>query len=125
MPRMGVLSGSATWGCRCPYPNFLNTGIVARGRIHLANDGRVYAFSVPVPPIVLTNIARLPNGSVQFSFTNTPGLSLTAFAATNATLPLANWTSLGAATEVAAGQFQFNDTQATNNSPRFYRVRSP
>jgi uncharacterized protein YpmS len=31
-----------------------NTGIVARGRIFLANDNRVYAFTVPVAPSIVT-----------------------------------------------------------------------
>src|SRR5208282_6455343 len=60
-----------------------NTGIVARGRIYLANDNRVYAFTVPVPPIVLTNVESLPGGAFQFGFTNTPGLSFTAYSSTN------------------------------------------
>lgn len=102
-----------------------NTGIAARGRIYVANDGQVYAFTAPVPPIVLTNPSLLPGGAFQVGFTNAPGLSFTAFAATNASLPFANWTRLGAVAEVSAGQFQFTDPQATNSSQRFYRVRSP
>ena len=102
-----------------------NTGIAARGRIYLANDSRVYAFTVPVPPIVLTNSTRLPGGAFQFGFTNVPGLSFTAFATTNVALPFANWTRLGAVAEVSPGQFQFTDPQAVNNSQRYYRVRSP
>ena len=102
-----------------------NTGIAARGRIYVANDSRVYAFTVPVPPIVLTNPALLPGGAFQFAFTNVPGLSFTAFAATNVSLPFTNWTRLGAVAEVSPGQFQFTDPQATNDSQRFYRVRSP
>jgi hypothetical protein len=102
-----------------------NTGIAARGRIYLANDSRVYAFTVPVPPIVLNNPNLLPGGAFQFAFTNTPGLSFTAFATTNVALPLTNWTGLGPVPEVSPGQFQFTDSQATNTSQRFYRVRSP
>ena len=44
---------------------------------------------------------------------------------TNLSLPLSNWTVLGAPAENPAGQFQFTDSQATNGAPRFYRVRSP
>lgn len=102
-----------------------NTGIAARGRIYVANDSRVYAFSLPVPPIVLTNWVLLPGGAFQFGFTNVPGLSFTAFATTNVTLGFTNWTELGAVSEVSPGQFQFTDTQATNTSQRYYRVRSP
>ncbi len=102
-----------------------NTGIAARGRIYLANDSRVYAFTVPVPPIVLTNAAVLPDGAFQFAFTNVPGLSFTAFATTNVTQPFSSGLDLGAVAEVSPGQFQFTDPQATNDSQRFYRVRSP
>ena len=102
-----------------------NTGIAARGRIYVANNNQVYAFTVPVPPIVLTNAVRVPGGAFQFAFTNVPGLSFTAFAATNVALPFADWTRLGTVAEVSPGQFQFTDAQATNDSPRFYRVRSP
>jgi hypothetical protein len=102
-----------------------NTGIAARGRIYVANDSRVYAFTVPVPPIVLTNSTLLPGGAFQFGFTNVPGLSFTAFATTNVALPFANWTRLGAVAEVSSGQFQFTDPQGTNNLQRFYRVHSP
>jgi hypothetical protein len=102
-----------------------NTGIAARGRIYVANDSRVYAFTVPVPPIALANPARVSDGAFQFAFTNVPGLSFTAFAATNVALPLTNWTRLGIVAEVLPCQFQFTDPQATNDSPRYYRVRSP
>jgi hypothetical protein len=102
-----------------------NTGIAARGRIYVANDSQVYAFTVPVPPIILTNPSLLADGSFQFAFTNVPGLSFTAFAATDAAMPFANWTRLGAVAEVSPGQFQFTDLQATTDSQRLYRVRSP
>jgi hypothetical protein len=45
-------------------------------------------------------------------------------ATTNLTLPLINWTTLGAAVEITPGQFQFTDPQATNNPQRYYLVRS-
>ena len=68
---------------------------------------------------------KLAGGAFQFSFTNTPGAGSTVFTTTNLALPFTNWTTLGSATEVSPGQFQFTDPQATNNSKRFYRVRSP
>ena len=80
---------------------------------------------MPVPPIVLTNSTRLPGGTFQFGFTNVPGLSFTAFATTNVALPFTNWTRLGSVAEVLPGQFQFTAPQATNDSRRSYRVRSP
>ena len=81
--------------------------------------------AVAMPPICLTNAAKLSGGSCQFCFANTPGLGFTILAATNPALPLSSWTVLGCAAEVAPGQFQFTDSQATNSPRRFYRVRSP
>jgi hypothetical protein len=68
---------------------------------------------------------KLTGGAFGFSFTSSRGASLSVLVSTNPALPLANWTSVGGLTEVAPGQFQFTDPQATNNPQRFYRVRSP
>jgi hypothetical protein len=100
-----------------------NTGIVARGRIYIANDKQVYEYAIPVPSIVLGGWTVFPNGSFQFSFTNTPGLAFTVYGTTNLTLPFASWTPLGAATEISPGQFQFTD-QSDASHDRFYRVTS-
>jgi hypothetical protein len=105
-----------------------NTGIVARGRIYVANDNQVCAFTVPgqtVTSIALTNLAILPDGAFQFSFTNIPGALFNVFGATNLTQPFTNWPWLGEVTELSSGQYQFTDTQGLANSERFYRVTSP
>ncbi|HWY77638.1 MAG TPA: hypothetical protein VN281_18615, partial [Verrucomicrobiae bacterium] len=102
-----------------------NTGIVARGRIYLANDDKVYAFTVPVAPIILAHPSMRPGAAFQFAFTNTPGMSFTAFGAANGSALFTNWTRLGGVTEVSAGQYQFTDLSGTNNLKRFYRVTSP
>jgi outer membrane protein assembly factor BamB len=102
-----------------------NTGIAAHGRIYIATDNKVYAFTVPVGPIVLTNFALGPNGLFQFGFTNTPGMSFTAYATTNAATSLPYWISLGSVPEISPGQFQFTDLEATNSRQRFYLVRTP
>lgn len=101
-----------------------NTGIVARGRIYVANDNKVYAFTVPMPPIVLTNWTVLSDGAFQFGFANTSGLSFTVYGTTNISLSFSNWTQLSAATEISPGQFQFTDTTGMKQE-RFYRVSSP
>ncbi len=102
-----------------------NTAIAARGRIYVTTDNKVYAFTVPVPPINLTNLGVSSDGNFQFAFTNTPGLSFTVFATANVSQAFANWTRLGTATEVSAGQFQFTEPLAGNGPEHFYRVRSP
>jgi hypothetical protein len=78
---------------------------------------------VPAPPL-LTGLMTLTNGAFQFTFANTPGAVFGVLATTNLGLSLTNWTSLGGVTEIAPGQFQFIDLQATNYSQRFYIVRS-
>ncbi len=77
------------------------------------------------PPIILVQPTRLPDGTFQFGFTNLPGMSFSVVASTNVNAPLASWPVLGAVTEVSGGQYQFVDTQATNSTQSFYRVRSP
>ncbi|HEX4264635.1 MAG TPA: PQQ-binding-like beta-propeller repeat protein [Verrucomicrobiae bacterium] len=100
-----------------------NTAIAARGRIYVAGDNKVYAFTVPVPPVVLTNSTDLPDGTFQFSFANTPGLSFSIYGTTNLATSATNWTRLGSATETSPGQYQFTDTTA--RPQHYYRVTSP
>ncbi len=108
-----LMSGTHRW----------STAIAARGRIYVANDNKVFAFTVPVPPIVLTNPAVLPDGTFQFQFTNIPGLNFTVRGTTNLSLPFTNWDLLGSATEISPGQFQF--TTEPVNAQQFYRVTTP
>jgi GH25 family lysozyme M1 (1,4-beta-N-acetylmuramidase) len=67
----------------------------------------------------------LDGSGFHLSFTNVPGTHFTLLSATNASLPLSTWTVVGAVTEVAPGQFQVTDGQATNFPRQYYRVRSP
>jgi alpha-tubulin suppressor-like RCC1 family protein len=76
-------------------------------------------------PAIQVAATKLSNGSVQLSFTNNPGAVFTVLTTSNPLLPLTNWTLLGRPLEPFPGQFQYADTQATSNSLRFYRVRSP
>lgn len=67
----------------------------------------------------------LSDGAFQFAFSNNdPGASFTVLTTTNPSLPLSNWTVVGAATNTAPDVFQFS-TDTTNNPQGFYRVRSP
>jgi fibronectin-binding autotransporter adhesin len=87
---------------------------------------RLSLIIAPNPP-VLTSSTMLDDGTFQFGFTNQTGVGFTVFASTDVSLPFNNWSNLGPAVETpaASGQFQFTDSQATNNPQRFYRVRSP
>ena len=82
--------------------------------------------AAPLPtPITIQEARMLPGGVLQFGFTNTPTVSFTALASTNAGLPIDNWTILGVVAEISPGHFRFSDLQATNYAQRFYRVSSP
>jgi len=102
-----------------------NAGVVAHGRIYVATDNQVYAFTLPVAPIILGSPTMPEPGVFQFTFSNTPGMSFTAFGTTNLARPFTNWAQLGAVEEISPGQYQFTDPQAATNSRHFCRVRSP
>jgi N-acetylneuraminic acid mutarotase len=70
----------------------------------------------------LVNPIKLGDGTFRFNFTNTPGVSFTAFASTNVAAPSASWLNLGAPTETSAGNYQFTDSGTATNRMRFYRV---
>jgi len=73
---------------------------------------------------LLINPVRRPDGVFELNFNAAPGAQFNVFATTNLTVSASNWTVLGTATEISAGQFRFADTQAINNARRFYRVQS-
>lgn len=99
-----------------------------RGYAYLGQDSRpnqIVKVKLAKDTPVITSAAKLPGGAFQFGFTFTPGVACIALGATNAALPLTDWSLLGGLTEISAGQFQFTDSQATNSPQRFYRFRSP
>lgn len=102
-----------------------NTGAARTAHISLLGASISVTQSAGIGiPALLTDAHFLPNGSLQFRFTNQPGAFFTILASTNLSLPLSNWTSLGAPTEGPSGQYQFTDAAPTN-SARFYIFVSP
>jgi hypothetical protein len=76
-----------------------------------------------VPP-KLTGASLLPNGGgFLFSFTNNPGATFSVLTSTNISLPPAQWTRIGSATNVSPGLYQF--TTPATNAQQYYRVSSP
>ena len=131
-PGTGIwtVTGAMKEGRNGPFPMVLlaNGQALATGGIPANNDlstGTAELYTTTAPTLTIHNPTKLAGGAFQFSFTNTPGAGSTIFTTTNLAVPFTNWTTLGSATEVSPGQFQFTDPQATNNSKRFYRVRSP
>jgi len=123
-----VFSGGGASELMAATHNF-QTAIAARGRIFVATDRKIYAFSVPLPqppPLVLSNPTLLQDGSFQFDFTNVPGMGFSVFRTTDLSLPFTQWTQLGPVTETLPGQFRFIDPPADlGDGPRLYRVHSP
>lgn len=89
-------------------------------------DTEIYTSSnLVVAPFYLASPSTPSNGTVQFSFTNTPDVSFIAYGTTNLSLPFSNWTVLNGPLEVSAGVYQFTDTQHADLPRYFYRIRSP
>jgi hypothetical protein len=83
------------------------------------------AFIIPAPSPVIALHGAISGGTFRLTFTNTAGTHFSVLTANLPTLPLDNWTVLGAATENPAGSFYYADTIVGSNQSRFYRVRSP
>lgn len=124
-PPTGVFNNWSFW-----QYNVLSSGGLSPVDFDICHDDfkPLSSFLIPTTatgPISIGASTILSNGTFQIAFTNTPGTGFTVLTATNAGLPLSKWTILGAATETSSGNYQFADTQATNNPRRFYRIRSP
>jgi N-acetylneuraminic acid mutarotase len=91
----------------------------------IQSTSAVVNISVPAPTATTLTGMAWNNSAFGFNFTSSPGSLFGVLAATNVSLPLTNWTALGGVLEVAPGQFQFTDAQATNGGQRFYRLYSP
>ena len=73
------------------------------------------------PPVNITGIAVLDDGTVQLGFTGTPGGVYLIEAATNLSAPIV-WTTLGTNTADTNGVFNYTDANATNFGDRYYRT---
>jgi DNA-binding beta-propeller fold protein YncE len=77
------------------------------------------------PPQILSVLPPQGNGVFQFAFGNTESASFTVLSTTNLSLPVCNWTVVGAASNTAPGVYQFTSPPMTNDAQCFYGVRSP
>ena len=77
----------------------------------------------PTPPVV-TQFGVGAGPSFGLSGTGPTGAAYRILAATNALLPLSNW-SVAATGTFTNGAFSFSDPQFTNQGARFYRVATP
>jgi hypothetical protein len=83
--------------------------------------------NIPVSIPVATSLSKVWNAPVgfQFTFTNRVNALLGVLMSTNVSQPLSAWAPAGSVTEVAPGQFQFTDSQATNGGQRYYQIYEP
>jgi len=124
-------SNITTDGSPLPYGEvYLRSAVYdpVRGYVYFGQDSRPnqvvkVQLARDVPSI--TSTAVQSGGTFQVKFSHTPYVTSTAWMSTDLTLPFANWTSLGATTEVTPGQYQFTDPQAGNDARRFYFISSP
>ncbi len=73
------------------------------------------------PPVNITGITLLGDGTVQLNFMGTPGGVYLIEAATNLSQPIV-WTTVGTNTADTNGVFSFTDINATNFGDRYYRT---
>jgi DNA-binding beta-propeller fold protein YncE len=102
-----------------------NTGPSRTAHITLLGQTISITQGVIGSPPTITSAQILADGVLQFVFTNTLGASFTVLSTTNLSLSLSNWTVVGTASNTAPGQFQFTSQPTTNDSQRYYTVRSP
>jgi uncharacterized repeat protein (TIGR03803 family) len=84
--------------------------------------GTVFNVPIPLPPAVITNIVRNPDGSVTLYFAGGAGTNV--IQATANLLPPVTWSNLATNTANTNSEWQFTEAIATN-SDRFYRSYAP
>lgn len=77
--------------------------------------------TVPPPWIQGASVSNGPPASATLSFLAISNATFSVWRSTD----LVSWTSLGAAVQIAPGQFTFTDTTISNAPVRFYRIRCP
>jgi hypothetical protein len=81
----------------------------------------INAFTGSCQPSRIVHVGHGERGSLQLRFIGPSGQIHLLQASTN----LLDWVTVGAASEVGDGAFEFEDTDATRFPGRFYRVASP
>jgi len=125
----GVSPPTITHLCTMPAFSLSSFGLDQAGELYLCSilDGKILKLNLlPDPtPILLTIARRVAPDRVELSFTNTPGLSFSVWAATNLALPLTNWSSIGVAQEISPGVYHFTNALSPVTPLGFLRVHQP
>jgi DNA-binding beta-propeller fold protein YncE len=106
--------------------SFAFTATTTNRTAHITLLGQSIPVTQVLPPSpILLGARMVAKGVFQAAFSNSDaGATFTVLCATKPSLPLAEWTVLGAASNIAPNLLQFTDPQATN-AQRFYRLRWP
>jgi hypothetical protein len=101
-----------------------NTGPARTANIVVLGQSiRIIQGTIGLPPS-LTDVRLQESGALELAFTNVPSAAFSVLCTTNLSLPVSEWTAIGAPVEGPPGQYQITDTQPIT-SQRFYIVRSP
>ncbi len=102
-----------------------NSGATRTANITVLGQAVPITQQTTLTPPIITGFKLLSNTVVQFYFSNTQSTLFSVLSSTNLSTPFSNWTVLGAPSNIATGSFQFTSQPVTNDSQRFYRIRSP
>ena len=76
-------------------------------------------------PVEISTFSLQSNGSFQLPFTGLSGARYSVLSSPDLSLPRSSWTSLGHATEISPGHFQYTSPAGAPGQRRFYVVRNP
>ncbi len=121
-----AICGPGNVGSGCQH-TFATAGIfpylcATPGHAGLGMTGVVQVVPAPIAPALLTNLARLPDGRVQFTIRTSANRTNIIQASTN--LGTSNWEPIGTVVP-GTNSFVFTDTNSAGFSLRFYRVVEP
>jgi sugar lactone lactonase YvrE len=102
-----------------------NPGVTRTANITVLGQSVPVTQQTTITPPVIKGYSLLTNTVAQFSFSNNQSTLFTVLTSTNLNTPSSNWTVLGAASNMGSGLFQFTTLPVSNDSHRFYRIRSP
>jgi len=104
-------------------PSAATGGTFTAGNYSITYNTNTLTVTLPpnTTPVTIVSVTLLSNGTVQMSFTGTPGYVYLIEDAANLTPPIA-WTVLSTNAADANGAFSFTDLGATNYNGRYYRT---
>ena len=116
----GSISSTATLPVTGLLPGRLyHCRLVASTTLGVMNGNDLTFTTLPPEQPTLRNQTLTYAGAMYFNAVGTVGTGYQVWASTN----LTNWVSLGTATEISPGNYEFIDAASTNYPVRFYQMR--